>query len=136
MSSFAALKEDFDLLDDWEEKYRTIVELGRDLEPMDAAFKTEASKVRGCSSQVWLVSTRNADGSLHFLGDSDALIVRGLIAVLFLLVQDKAPAAILAVDARARLDELGLAGALSPTRTNGLYSMVERIRAIAAQAAA
>jgi len=135
-TSFQSLKDDFDLFDDWEDRYRAIVELGRTLEPMDNALKTEASKVRGCSSQVWLVATRNPDGALHFLGDSDALIVRGLIAVLFLLVQDRMPAEIAALDVRGRLGELGLATALSPTRTNGLFSMVQRIQQTATEMAA
>lgn len=131
---FQALVEDFSLLDDWEDKYRTLIELGHTLEPMDDVFKTEATKVRGCSSQVWLVSRRQPDGTLHFTGDSDAVIVRGLIALLFLLFQDQQPAVIQATDARARLAELGLGGALSPTRTNGLYAMVQRIQATAAEA--
>jgi cysteine desulfuration protein SufE len=133
--SFEALKEDFDLFDDWDDKYRTIIDLGRALPPMDSALKTEASKVRGCSSQVWLAHNRNSDGSLHFWGDSDALIVRGLVAVLFLLFQDRQPQQIIAIDAREKLGQLGLAAALSPTRTNGLFSMVQRIQTIASEAA-
>lgn len=133
MQSFADLRADFALFDDWEDKYRTLIDIGRQLEPMPAALKTEATRVRGCSSQVWLHAQRRDDGSLHFTGDSDAHIVRGLIAVLFLLYQDQSPAGILAIDARAALDSLGLHGALSPTRTNGLYSMVARMQDIARQ---
>lgn len=129
--TFDDLQADFELFEDWEDKYRTLIELGRTLEPMPDALKTDATKVRGCSSQVWFFAERREDGRLHFLGDSDAHIVSGLIAVLFLLFQDRMPDEILAVDARARLADLGLGGALSPTRTNGLYSMVSRIQAIA-----
>ncbi len=135
LPAFADLLDEFSLLDDWEDKYRMIIDLGRTLEPMPDALKTDATKVRGCSSQVWLHATRTASGQLHFLGDSDAHIVRGLVAVLFALFQDRLPAEIKAIDARAKLDELGLGGALSPTRTNGLYSMVARIQDIARTAA-
>lgn len=133
--SFDDLQADFELFDDWEDKYRTLIELGRTLESMPDALKTDATKVRGCSSQVWFFAEQRDGGQLHFLGDSDAHIVRGLIAVLFLLFQDKAPDEIQAIDARAKLGELGLAGHLSPTRTNGLFSMVARIQALAQEAA-
>ena len=133
--SFADFKDDLALFDDWEDRYRALIDLGRGLEEMPAALKTESTKVRGCSSQVWLYSETDAQGRLHFLGDSDAHIVRGLVALLFLLYQERSPADILAVDARAALDDLGLSGHLSPTRTNGLYSMVARIRALAEAAA-
>ncbi len=131
LPAFADLLDEFSLLDDWEDKYRTIIDLGRALEPLPDALKTDATKVRGCSSQVWLHATASADGRLHFLGDSDAHIVRGLVAVLFTLFQDKVPTDIAAIDARAKLAELGLGSALSPTRTNGLYAMVTRIQDIA-----
>ncbi len=134
LPAFADLLEEFSLLDDWEDKYRTIIDLGRALEPLPDALKTETTKVRGCSSQVWLHATQSADQRLHFLGDSDAHIVRGLVAVLFTLFQDKLPAEIVAIDARAKLAELGLGSALSPTRTNGLYAMVSRIQDIAGAA--
>lgn len=127
------IRADFALLDDWEDRYRYIIELGRALPPMDAALKTEASKVRGCASQVWLVS-RTAKGPgtqthLAFEGDSDAHIVRGLIAILFAVYQDKTAAEILALDAQAAFAALGLKEHLTPQRSNGLASMVERIRA-------
>jgi len=134
--SFDDLQADFELFEDWEDKYRTLIELGRTLEPMPDALKTDATKVRGCSSQVWFFAEPREGGRLHFLGDSDAHIVRGLIAVLFLLFQDKTPEEIQAIDARARLGDLGLAGHLSPTRTNGLYSMVAKIQSLAQEAAA
>lgn len=134
---FEELKAEFDLFDDWEDRYRALIDLGRHLEPMPDALKTDATKVRGCSSQVWVHAQRRGDGRLHFLGDSDAHIVRGLVALLFSLVQDRDAATIEAVDARARLAEVGLGGHLSPTRTNGFYSMVARIQALArAEAAA
>ena len=129
--SFDDFKDDLALFDDWEDRYRALIDLGRGLEAMPAALKTDATKVRGCSSQVWLFSERGADGRLHFHGDSDAHIVRGLVALLFLLFQDRMPDEILAVDARAALEDIGLSGHLSPTRTNGLYSMVARIRDLA-----
>jgi cysteine desulfuration protein SufE len=135
LPSFADLKDEFAFLDP-EDRYRTLIDLGRQLEPMPDALKTPATKVRGCSSQVWVHGTMLADGRLHFLGDSDAHIVRGLVAVLLALVQDRTPAEISAVDARARLAELGLGGHLSPTRTNGFYSMVARIQELARASAA
>lgn len=128
---FAAIRDEFDLLDDWEERYRALIEMGRALELMSMAFKTEATKVRGCSSQVWLHAQRNADGGLHFLGDSDAHIVKGLVALLFALVQDRPPAEIAALDLRAELAVLGLDKQLSPTRTNGFASMMARVQEMA-----
>jgi cysteine desulfuration protein SufE len=130
-SSFDDLLTEFSMLDDWEDKYRTLIELGRTLEHMPDALKTDATKVRGCSSQVWLYAIQSDNRRLHFQGDSDAHIVRGLVAVLLALFQDKLPAEIAAIDARAKLDELGLGTALSPTRTNGLFSMVARIQELA-----
>jgi len=121
---------EFDLLGDWEERYRYVIDLGRALEPLSDAERSDANKVRGCASQVWLVRQADVDaeGRLEFRGDSDAHIVRGLIAILLRLYSKRLPAEILAFDARAAFDRLGLSGALSGQRTNGLYSMVERIR--------
>jgi cysteine desulfuration protein SufE len=124
----ADLAEDFDVLDDWEERYRHIIELGRRLAPLAEAERTEANKVRGCASQVWLVVEHGADGRLVFRGDSDAHIVRGLIAVVLRLYSDRTAAEILAFDMAEATGRLGLAGALSSQRANGLASMVERIR--------
>jgi cysteine desulfuration protein SufE len=125
-----ALAAEFDLLDDWEERYRYVIDLGRDLAPLSDDERSDANKVRGCASQVWLV--READGgdgdSLRFRGDSDAHIVKGLIAILLRLYSGQTANAILAFDARAGFERLGLAGALSTQRSNGLHSMVERIR--------
>jgi cysteine desulfuration protein SufE len=122
------LAGEFSLLDDWEDRYRYIIDLGRDLEPLDEAEHTDANKVRGCASQVWLVTEPGPEGTLHFRGDSDAHIVRGLIAVLLRLYSDRKPDEVLGFDARAAYQRLGLEGALTAQRSNGLFSMVERIR--------
>lgn len=139
--TIAHLKSDFELLDDWEDRYRYIIELGRTLKPMPDALKTEATKVRGCASQVWLWSEARpaADGAgpaLHFEGDSDAHIVRGLIAILFALYQDKTADEILATEPETAFAALGLKEHLTPQRSNGLASMVARIRADAQAALA
>ena len=122
------LAAEFDLLGDWEERYRYVIELGRELAPLSDAERSEANKVRGCASQVWLVTEPLGDGRVRFRGDSDAHIVRGLIAILMRLYADRTPAEILAFDANAALASLGLSGALSTQRANGLASMVARIR--------
>ena len=123
-----SLADEFDLLGDWEERYRYVIELGRELAPLSDAERSDPNKVRGCASQVWLVTEPQADGTLRFRGDSDAHIVRGLIALLLRLYSGRSPADILAFDAKAAFDRLGLAGALSAQRSNGLASMVARIR--------
>ena len=122
------LAEEFTLLDNWEDRYRYIIDLGRTLEPLTDDEHTDANKVRGCASQVWLVTEPEAGGLLRFRGDSDAHIVRGLIAILLRLYSDRSPAEILAVDANGAYERLGLSGALTAQRSNGLFSMVERIR--------
>jgi cysteine desulfuration protein SufE len=124
----AELAEEFDLLGDWEERYRYVIELGRELAPLSDAERTEANKVRGCASQVWLVTEPRADGTVTFRGDSDAHIVRGLVAVLLRLVSGRRPETILGFDAKAAFEKLGLAGALSAQRSNGLASMVARVK--------
>lgn len=134
--TFEDIREELAQFDDWEDRYRALIELGRQLEPMPAALKIDATKVRGCSSQVWLHARRQADGRLHFSGDSDAHIVRGLVAVLMTLIQDQLPGEIALLDARARLAELGLAGHLSPTRTNGFAAMIAKVQDIATQSLA
>ena len=121
------LTAEFDLLGDWEERYRYVIELGRELAPLTDAERSEANKVRGCASQVWLVTEPQADGTIVFRGDSDAHIVRGLIAVLLRLFSGKTAAEIAACDAKAAFEQLGLAGALSTQRSNGLASMAARI---------
>jgi cysteine desulfuration protein SufE len=132
------LEAEFELLGDWEQRYRHVIDLGRGLEPLSATERSDANKVRGCASQVWLVTEPQRDGALRFRGDSDAHIVRGLIAILLRLYGGRAPEEILAFDAKAAFERLGLTGALSAQRSNGLFSMVERIRrdASAAPAAA
>ena len=122
------LVEEFDLLGDWEERYRYVIDLGRELAPLSGAERSEANKVRGCASQVWLVTEPQADGTVRFRGDSDAHIVSGLIAVLLRLLSGRTPAQILAFDSKAAFDRLGLSGHLSAQRSNGLASMVARIR--------
>lgn len=134
------LIDNFSLFDDWEDRYRYIIELGKALPPMDEALKTPDSKVEGCTSQVWFVASpdKNANGDtvLRFIGDSDAHIVRGLIAILFAIHDGKTPGEIKTIDAEAHLQELGLDQHLSPSRTNGLYAMLGRIRDMADRLAA
>jgi cysteine desulfuration protein SufE len=125
------LLDDFELLADWEERYRYIIELGRELEPMPEALKTPATKVQGCVSQVWIVATPRRDAgetALDFVGDSDALIVKGLIAIVFRLFSGRSAREILATDAGRVLDRLGLKEHLTPQRSNGLASMIARIK--------
>jgi cysteine desulfuration protein SufE len=128
--SIDALIEDFEFLDDWDDRYRYVIELGKTLEPLPDALRTDATKVKGCVSQVWLYSMKSKGTplTLSFLGDSDALIVRGLIAILFKIYSGKSPEEILAADAKEAFRKLGLDEHLSPQRSNGFYSMVERIR--------
>jgi cysteine desulfuration protein SufE len=132
MTSIDEIVENFELLDEWDDRYRYVIELGRMLPPLADAAHTEANKVRGCASQVWLVSHVNPDGAagptLSFEGDSDAHIVRGLIAILFALYSGKPAKAILDTDPEALFEKLGLRENLTPQRSNGLRAMVERIR--------
>ena len=130
------LTAEFALLDDWEDRYRYIIDLGRELEPLSEAEHAEENRVRGCASQVWLVTEPGAAGALHFRGDSDAHIVRGLIAILLRLYSDRQPQEVLGFDAKAAYERLGLNDALTAQRSNGLFSMVERIRRDAAAAVA
>ena len=128
-----AIRSDFALLDDWEDRYRYVIELGRGLPPFPDALRTEANKVRGCASQVWLATTvhrpnPSAGPVLAFQGDSDAHIVRGLIAILLAIYADRTAEEILGIDAQATFAELGLKEHLTPQRSNGFFSMVERIR--------
>jgi cysteine desulfuration protein SufE len=128
------LAAEFDLMEDWEDRYRYIIDLGRELAPLGEGERSEANKVRGCASQVWLATEPGPDGGLNFRGDSDAHIVRGLIAILLRLYSGRRPPEILAFDAKAAFARLGLAGALSAQRSNGLHAMVERIRRDAQEA--
>jgi cysteine desulfuration protein SufE len=131
------IRENFQLLDDWDDRYRYVIELGRMLEPMPEAEHSATNKVQGCVSQVWL-SKRIERGStgeplLKYRGDSDAHIVRGLIAILLTLFSGQTPKQILATDALEVFDEFGFREHLTPQRSNGLRAMVERIRADARQ---
>ncbi|MCZ8079918.1 MAG: SufE family protein [Rhodobacteraceae bacterium] len=133
--AFEDLTETFEFLDDWEDRYRHVIELGKAFAPMDEALKVPATKVQGCASQVWIQPVIS-DGRFDFQGDSDAMIVKGLIAVLHTLYAGLPVAEVVAVDAPAELGRLGLTDHLSSQRSNGLRAMVERIRHVAAEAAA
>ena len=131
LPSFDEIRETFELLDSWEDRYRYVIDLGKTLDPLPAAARTEENKVRGCASQVWVetIPGESAEGRiLSFRGDSDAHIVKGLVALILALYSGKTPQAILNVDALAIFRELGLAEHLTPQRSNGVRSMVERIR--------
>ena len=140
MTSIDDIVENFGLLDEWDDRYRYVIELGRELPPMAEADHSEANKVQGCASQVWLKTKVGADAAggpvLTFEGDSDAHIVRGLVAILIALYSGKSARDILATDALALFDRIGLRENLTPQRSNGLRSMVERIRAEAGAALA
>lgn len=127
-NDLAELVEEFDLLGDWEERYRYVIELGKDLAPLTDGERNDVNKVRGCASQVWLVTEPQSGGAVVFRGDSDAHIVRGLIAVLLRLFSGRRADEIVAFDVKAAFDRLGLAGHLSAQRSNGLASMAARIR--------
>jgi cysteine desulfuration protein SufE len=124
--------QNFALLDDWEDRYRYVIELGKELEPLPEVVRTQENKVRGCASQVWLwtrVDDRQTPPHLIFVGDSDAHIVRGLVAIAIALFNDKTPAEIRATDADAVFDQIGLKEHLTAQRSNGLKALVDRIRA-------
>ena len=131
---FESIADDFAFLDDWEDRYRYVIELGRAMPPLEPGLKTPASKVEGCASQVWMVPSLTGEGAsakFDFLGELDALIVGGLIAILNALYAGLEPAEVLAVDAPAELGRLGLDQHLSAQRSNGLRAMVGRIRSMA-----
>jgi cysteine desulfuration protein SufE len=132
--------ENFSTLDDWDDRYRYVIELGRALTPLPETERTEANKVQGCASQVWLATKTRPNGAsgpvLNFVADSDAHIVRGLIAILFALYSGKPARDILSTDALALFDRMGLRENLTPQRSNGLRSMIERIRSDARSALA
>ncbi|MDF3605436.1 SufE family protein [Paracoccus sp. DMF-8] len=129
--AFEDIAETFDFLDDWEDRYRHVIELGKAMPPMDPALHVPAIKVEGCASQVWIMPMIQ-NGKFDFQGDSDALIVRGLIAILHALYSGVPLAEVGAIDAPAELNRLGLEGHLSAQRSNGLRAMVERIGLLAA----
>lgn len=133
--AFEEIAETFDFLDDWEDRYRHVIELGKAMTALDAAFKVPATKVDGCASQVWIrptVTGQGPDATFDFQGDSDAMIVRGLIAILHALYAGLTLAEVGRVDAVAELGRLGLNDHLSAQRSNGVRAMVERIRQVAA----
>jgi cysteine desulfuration protein SufE len=126
-----ALKEELETIDDWEDRYRYVIELGKSLPPLEMELHTPVNKVKGCASQVWIVShimDINGRTALTFTGDSDALIVKGLIAIAFRIFSGKTPEEILAIDEKAILTELGLKDHLTPQRSNGFVSMIARIK--------
>jgi len=140
MTKIDDIVENFDLLEEWDDRYRYVIELGRALPPMPESGHIEANKVQGCASQVWLISHVAPNGAqgpvLTFEGDSDAHIVRGLVAILIALYSGMAARDILATDALELFNRIGLRENLTPQRSNGLRSMVERIRAEASAALA
>ncbi|MCC3862135.1 SufE family protein [Pseudemcibacter aquimaris] len=125
------VKETFEFMDEWEDRYRFIIDLGRKLPEFDEADQTEENRVHGCTSKVWLIYDRDGD-KINFHGDSDAHIVKGLVSLILMIFSGKTPDEIKSVDAAAILNDLGLSQHLSPMRTNGLFSMVERIKKIGA----
>jgi cysteine desulfuration protein SufE len=131
------LIEEFSFLDDWEERYRYVIDLGRALPPLAEAERVEIAKVRGCASQVWLVSaTASETGVVEFRGQSDAAIVQGLLAILVRMYSGRPPAEILALNAQAAFQALGLGDALTPQRSNGLKAMAQRMHDVARDALA
>ena len=140
MTDFDTIQEDFASLDEWEDRYRYVIELGHDLEPLPEESHNDETKVRGCVSQVWLDKDlrKNASGEtvLHYRGDSDSHLVRGLIAIALALFSDQTPKRILDTDAMATFRSLGLEQHLTPQRSNGVRAMIDRIRKDAAAAAA
>lgn len=134
MASFDDIVADFEFLDDWDDRYKYLIDLGKTLAPYPEDLRDEAHKVRGCASQVWFapaVEKRGGSVALTFKGDSDAHIVKGLVALLFALYAGKSPDEILKTDASAALAPLDLAGHLTPQRSNGVAAMVKRINEIA-----
>ena len=139
MTTIDEIRDNFALLEEWDDRYRYVIELGRTLEPMPEAEHSAENKVQGCVSQVWLSKTLDRGGQepmLKYRGDSDAHIVRGLIAILLTLYSGHTPQQILATDAIAVFDEFGFREHLTPQRSNGLRAMVERIRTDAREALA
>lgn len=126
LPAFSEIADDFAFIDDWDEKYRYIIDLGRQLTPLSDALKSEETRVRGCASQVWLVK-KIEDGKLFLSGDSDAAIVKGLVAIVIALFNGKTVSDARSLDARAALEELGLQDHITPQRANGLISMLKKI---------
>ena len=135
MTNAEDIAEAFELIDDWEERYRYVIELGRELPEFPDALKTDATKVEGCVSQVWL-TTAEREGRLELKGDSDAMIVRGLVAILIAYYAGRPPSDVSSLDVDGYLNRLQLGEHLTPQRSNGLASMVKRIRRDSARIAA
>ncbi len=135
LPSLAAILDDYALLES-EDRYRLLIELGRGLEPMPDALKTDATKVRGCSASVWVYPTRTDDGRLHFLADSNAAITKGVVALVLAVVQDREPAEIANMDIAAALAPFELARELSSNRTQGIPNMISLVRDTAARLSA
>lgn len=135
-SDIDTIIDDFEFLDEWEDKYRYVIELGKSLPAFDDAARTAQNKVNGCVSQVWLDSSvmDGSDKKIHFEGDSDAHIVRGLVAIMIAAMSDRPAAEIVGYDAEALLAKLGLDGHLTPQRSNGLRAMVARMKSVAGEA--
>lgn len=130
-SRFEEIVEDFDFIDDWEDRYRYVIDLGKTMTPLNDGQKIPSTKVEGCASQVWIVPEiigEGADIRIHFQGESDAMIVSGLIAVLLALYDDLTPTEALGVEAQNEMGRLGLDQHLSSQRSNGLRAMIQRIR--------
>ncbi|MBB4084816.1 SufE family protein [Sphingomonas carotinifaciens] len=132
MPNLADLRDEYDFLDA-DDRYRLLIDLGRELEPMPEPLKTDATLVRGCSASVWVYPTRQEDGTLHFLADSNAAITKGIIALVLLTVQDREPAAISATDIEGELAPFDLKNQLSSNRTQGIPNMIALIRDTAAR---
>ena len=133
-SSFDEIIEDFEFLDDWEDRYRYIIELGKKMPPLESALKVTSTKVDGCASQVWIVPKISGSGDMklfNFIGDSDAMIVRGLIAILSALYSNITVKEAIEIDANVEFRKLGLTDHLSAQRSNGLNSMIQRLKLIA-----
>ncbi len=128
--SLEELTENFALFDDWEERYKYLIDLGKELKNMPESLKTEETLVKGCTSRVWLICETDGADVFHFTADSDAHIVKGLIAILFSAYEGKTAQEISDVDIDAAFEEIGLNQHLSPNRRNGFFAMVERVRAL------
>ena len=135
LPALSDILDDYSLLDS-EDRYRLLIELGRSLEPMPYALKTDATKVRGCSASVWVYPTRTDDGRLHFLADSNAAITKGVVALVLAVVQDRAPAEVAEMDVAAALAPFNLARELSSNRTQGIPNMIALVRDTAQRLAA
>lgn len=131
MKDFEEIKQAFELMDDWEERYQLIIDLGKQLPPMPDELKTPETKVEGCTSQVWMTGGSGEDNSFHFQADSDAHIVRGLIALLMSAYEGKSAEYIHDFNIEKEFQELGLEKHISPNRRNGFYAMVNRIHQLA-----